>query len=140
MKELTLWDRLGRAVRDPSFIVGSVLVAVFVLLAVLGPEMAPHNPFQRDRVQMLDGELQRAPFPPSELYPLGTDDQGRDMLSLLLYGARQTLAIAFVAVTMRLLLGLLLLYGAGLPRQATPAAAIAAVHTAVAQGRGAADV
>ena len=98
MKELTLWERLGRAVRDPSFIVGSVLVTIFVLLAVLGPEMAPHNPFQRDRVQVIDGQVERAPFSPSEQYPLGTDDQGRDMLSLLLYGARQTLAIASVAV------------------------------------------
>lgn len=108
MKPQTLWQRLGRAARDRSFIVGSVLVSFFVLVAVLGPELAPHNPFLRDRVQMVDGELQRAPIPPCDVYPLGTDDQGRDMLSMLLHGARQTLVIAFVAVTVRLLLGLLL--------------------------------
>jgi peptide/nickel transport system permease protein len=94
--------------RDRSFIIGTVLVTCFVLLAVLGPEVAPHNPFRRDRIQTIDGELQRAPFPPSEKYPLGTDDQGRDMLSLLLYGARQTLVIAFVGMTIRLLIGLIL--------------------------------
>jgi len=107
MKPWTLWQRLGRAVYDRSFIIGTILVISFTLVAVLGPEIAPHNPFHRDRVQVIDGELQRAPFPPSDIYPLGTDDQGRDMLSLLLHGARQTLVIAFVATTLRLLLGLL---------------------------------
>ncbi len=104
----TFWQRLGRAVRDRSFVIGTVLVTFFVLVAVLGPEIAPHNPYLRDRVQTIDGELQRAPIPPCDLYPLGTDDQGRDMLSMLLHGARQTLVIAFVAMTVRLLLGLVL--------------------------------
>ncbi len=108
MKPQTILQRLGRAVRDRSFIIGSVLVTIFVLVAVLGPEVAPHNPYLRDRIQIIDGEVQRAPFAPSNLYPLGTDDQGRDMLSMLLYGARQTLMVAFVAMVIRLLLGLLL--------------------------------
>jgi peptide/nickel transport system permease protein len=108
MKSLTIWDRLGRAIRDQSFIIGAILVTFFILTAVLGPELAPHNPFYRDRVQIINGEMQSAPFAPSDLYPLGTDDQGRDMLSLLLYGARQTLVIAFVAMIARLLLGLVL--------------------------------
>lgn len=108
MKHLTFWDRLARAVRDRSFIIGAILVSTFILVAVLGPELAPHNPFNRDRIQTIDGELERAPFPPSELYPLGTDAQGRDMLSLLLHGARQTLVIAFGAMCVRMLLGLLL--------------------------------
>ena len=108
MKPQTLWQRLGRAARDRSFIIGTTLVTFFLLAAILGPEVAPHNPYLRDRVQTIDGEMQRAPIPPCDLYPLGTDDQGRDMLSMLLYGARQTLVIAFVAMTVRLLLGLLL--------------------------------
>ncbi len=108
MKPQTFWQRVGRAVRDRSFIIGTSLVIIFVLVAVLGPEVAPHNPYLRDRVQMIDGELLRAPIPPNSVYPLGTDDQGRDMLSMLLYGARQTLVIAFVAMVIRLMLGLLL--------------------------------
>jgi ABC-type dipeptide/oligopeptide/nickel transport system permease subunit len=108
MKPQTFLQRVGRAVRDRSFIVGSVLVTIFLLVAILGPEVAPHNPYLRDRVQIIDGELYRAPIPPCDLYPLGTDDQGRDMFSMLLYGARQTLVIAFVAMVIRLLLGLLL--------------------------------
>jgi peptide/nickel transport system permease protein len=108
VKPQTFWQRVGRAVRDRSFIVGSVLVSLFLLAAILGPEVAPHNPYLRDRVQTIDGELQRAPIPPCDLYPLGTDDQGRDLMSMLLYGARQTLVIGFVGMTIRLLLGLLL--------------------------------
>jgi peptide/nickel transport system permease protein len=104
----TFWQRLSRAVRDRSFVIGAILVAFFVLVAVLGPEVAPHNVYLRDRVQTVDGELQRAPIPPCDLYPLGTDDQGRDMLSMLLHGARQTLVIAFVAMMVRLMLGLVL--------------------------------
>jgi peptide/nickel transport system permease protein len=108
VKLQTVRDRLGRAALDQSFIIGSFLVLLFFLVAVLGPEVAPHNPFLQDRVQTIDGELYRAPIPPCDPYPLGTDDRGRDLLSLLLHGARQTLVIAVVATTVRLLLGVLL--------------------------------
>lgn len=108
MKPLTFWKRLGRAVTEPYFIIGSVLVTLLVLAAVLGPELAPHNPYLVKRIQWIDGELFKAPFTPSETYPLGTDDQGRDQLSLLLYGARVTLVMGFVATVVRVLLGLLL--------------------------------
>jgi hypothetical protein len=75
---------------------------------VLGPEIAPHNPYLIQRIQWIDGELDRAPFDPSETYPLGTDGQGRDILSLLLVGTRTTLVIALLATTVRILLGLVL--------------------------------
>ena len=65
-----------------KFIVGTVLVIIFVLVAILGPEVATHNPYLRDRIQTIDGELHRTPIPPCALYPLGTDSEGRDMLSL----------------------------------------------------------
>jgi len=108
VKSQSLWERFKRGARDQSFIVGSVLVLAFVLIAVFGPELAPHNPYLRDRVQTIDGELQRAPIEPGSLYPLGTDEQGRDMLSMLLHGARQTLVIASMAVLVRLFLGFVL--------------------------------
>jgi len=88
--------------------VSSVLVALLVLAAVLGPDVAPHNPYLVKRLQWIDGELRKAPFPPSALYPLETDDLGRDQLSLLPYGARVTLVMAFVAAIVRLLVGLVL--------------------------------
>ncbi|MFO7742119.1 MAG: ABC transporter permease subunit [Anaerolineae bacterium] len=108
MRALTFWKRLGRAVRGSYFIVGAVLVAFLVLVAVLGPELAPHNPYLVKRLQWIDGELHKAPFPPSDHYRLGTDNLGRDQLSLLLYGARTTLVMAFAATIARMLLGLVL--------------------------------
>ena len=108
MKPLTFWQRLGMGVRDPFFLVGSLLVVLLVLLAVLGPDLAPHNPFLVQPIQWIDGELFKAPFAPSRIYPLGTDDLGRDQLSLLLYGARTTLVMAFIAMVLRMLLGLLM--------------------------------
>lgn len=108
MRPLSFWQRLGRAAQGPYFIAGSSLLALLILAAVLGPDVAPHNPFLVKRLQWIGGELRKAPFPPSALYPLGTDDLGRDQLSLLLHGARVTLVMAFVATVVRLLLGLML--------------------------------
>jgi peptide/nickel transport system permease protein len=108
MKPLTFRQRLSWAVQDPFFIAGSALVAFLVLMTVVGPEVAPYNPFMVKRLQWIDGELHKAPIPPGDTYPLGTDDLGRDQLSMLLYGARTTLVMALVATIVRLLLGLLL--------------------------------
>jgi peptide/nickel transport system permease protein len=108
MKPQTFWQRVVRAARGYYFAIGSVLVALLVLVAVLGPEFAPHNPYRVQPLQWIDGELHKAPFEPGEMYPLGTDDLGRDQLSLLLYGAQITLIIALVATVVRILLGLVL--------------------------------
>jgi peptide/nickel transport system permease protein len=102
------WTRILRAAKDASFIIGAVLVAILITLAVIGPEIAPHNPYLIQRIQWVDGQLERAPIEPNNTYPLGTDPLGRDILSLLLYGARTTLVIAMLATTVRILLGLVL--------------------------------
>lgn len=108
MKPLTFGQRLGMAIRDGYFLIGSILITILILAAVLGPQIAPHNPFLVKPIQWIDGELHKAPFAPGDLYPLGTDDQGRDQLSLLLYGASTTLVMALIATIVRLLLGLIL--------------------------------
>ncbi|MGD2143133.1 MAG: ABC transporter permease subunit [Anaerolineae bacterium] len=107
MRGQTFWQRLSRAVRGGYFVAGSLIVALLVMAAVLGPELAPHDPYLVERLQWIEGELHKAPFSPGDLYPLGTDDLGRDQLSLLLYGARTTLVMAFVATVARMLLGLI---------------------------------
>lgn len=95
---------------DPRSVVPRRLgvLGLFLLVAVLGPEIAPHNPFLQDRIQAIDWQLHRAPIYPCDLYRLGTDDKGRDLLSMLLYGARRMLALASAAMIIRLLTGLLL--------------------------------
>ena len=104
----SLWSRITHAAKDFSFILGAIMVAILLTIAILGPEIAPHNPYLIQRVQWIDGELDRAPIDPNSTYPLGTDPLGRDILSLLLYGARTTLVIALLATTVRILLGLVL--------------------------------
>ncbi len=74
--------------------------------AVLAPWLAPHDPFDLASLQLMDAFL-----PPSlwgdgnPAYPLGTDDQGRDMLSAIMYGARVSLLVGFAAVAFSTILG-----------------------------------
>jgi len=83
---------------SPQGRVGSVLVALVLLAAVLGPWLAPHgfaatdfaHPFQRPRTIG---------------YPLGTDDLGRDVLSRLLHGVRASMIVGVLAVTLAVVIG-----------------------------------
>ncbi|MEO8199156.1 MAG: ABC transporter permease [Gemmatimonadota bacterium] len=90
--------------RDRLFQLGAGLVAIVVLAAVLAPWIAPHDP--------LVGDLKDAYLtPPGTRFLLGTDSQGRDVLSRVLYGARISLAVGLisqaVSVTLGVTLGLL---------------------------------
>ncbi len=76
-----------------------ILAVVFVLLAVAGPLLAPHDPTAIDIPNRLSS--------PSAASPLGTDAMGRDILSRLLYGARWSLGLAFLISVIGLLLGTL---------------------------------
>ncbi len=78
---------------------GVVLVALFVLAAVFGPLIAPHDPAHID----LAHEYAR----PSFAHPLGTGDNGTDVLSVLLYGARLAGTIGFLVVALSVLVGTL---------------------------------
>jgi peptide/nickel transport system permease protein len=108
MGSRSLFGRVAHAAKDTSFIIGAILVACLLVIAFIGPEIAPHNPYVIERIQWVDGELERAPIDPNSTYPLGTDPLGRDLLSLLLHGTRTTLVIALLATTVRILLGLVL--------------------------------
>ena len=98
------WLRLRT---DPVFLAGLVIVVLFVLLAILSPWIAPHDPAER----LLIGEVSRQSNPvppPREGFPLGADDRGRDLLSRLLVGSRQTLIVGVLATLGGLLGGLTL--------------------------------
>ncbi|MHB0856126.1 MAG: ABC transporter permease subunit [Anaerolineae bacterium] len=90
---------------NPSLFLGLGIGAVLLLLILVGPSLALHDPAQLHPTFLVDGQLVTPPLAPSADYPLGTDAQGRDILSLLLVGARRTLAIASLAVVARLLIG-----------------------------------
>jgi len=87
----TPWQRFRRS---PLAMTGLVLCGLLILVAAFGPFLAPHNPY----TQFQNGlTLEGAPVPPGKLFPLGTDPNGRDVLSRLLYGTRVSLGIAIFA-------------------------------------------
>ncbi len=100
------WAR--HTVGSLPFAVGMVIVLGLLAIIVFGPRWAPHDPTAVYEPRMVEGKFLSPPFPPSSEFPLGTDQQGRDILSLLLAGARRTFAIAFFAVLTRVVLGALL--------------------------------
>ena len=95
------WHRL---VRNPGAIVGFALVAIFVLTAIFAPLIAPYDPRDQNLSLLADG---CCPGPSAD-HPFGVDDLGRDQFSRVIYGARYSLLIGVVAVTVGVSLGLLL--------------------------------
>lgn len=92
---------LGVFRRDRLFQFGAVLVALVVLAALLAPWIAPYDP--------LIGDLKDAYLtPPGGKYLLGTDSQGRDVLSRVLYGARISLAVGIISQAVSVTLGVTL--------------------------------
>ena len=100
-----LWSEAWRRViRNPGAIVGFALVAVFVLTALFAPLIAPYDPREQNLSLVADG---CCPGPSAEHW-FGVDDLGRDEFSRIVYGARFSLLIAVVAVSVGVSLGLLL--------------------------------
>lgn len=87
---------------------GTAIVFGLVFLVLFGPRLAPYSPNTTQLVAYIDGVLTTPPFPPGELHLLGTDPLGRDMLSLILAGAQQTIILAFIVVLARMLIGILM--------------------------------
>src|SRR4029079_5271981 len=88
-----------------SFLVGLALLTLLVLVSVLAPVLAPHDP---TAIHAREG-LQ----PPSATYPLGTDNLGRDILSRIVYAARTSLLVALGSVIVAGLIGVPLGLAAG---------------------------
>ena len=92
--------------RSPVAIVAALLTLTCVAGAVFAPWLAPHNPFDSGTLVLTDGFT-----PPAwtdggrRQYLLGTDDQGRDMLSTIMYGSRVSLAVGVASVLFSMVLG-----------------------------------
>jgi peptide/nickel transport system permease protein len=95
------WQRLRR---NPAAIAGFVLVGLFVFVALAAPLLAPENP----RVGDLSRLAGRCCPGPSLDFPFGIDQQGRDELSRIIFGARYSLLIGVVSVAVGLSAGLIL--------------------------------
>jgi peptide/nickel transport system permease protein len=91
-------------------IVAAIVTLLIVLIAFLSPVLAPHTPFDPSTLSLTDG-LKPPVFIGDDgdwAFPLGTDDQGRDVLSSIMYGTRLSLEVGFAAVVVAMLLGITL--------------------------------
>ena len=115
----TPWLRFRRQFAESRLaLLGLALLAVVVAIALLAPWLAPQNPYDLAKLDLLDARL-----PPGAraadgmTYWLGTDGQGRDMLSAILYGLRVSLyvgvASGVIALTLGAVVGVLAAYLGG---------------------------
>ncbi len=92
--------------RSPTAIVGSAILLFFGVLAVAATWIAPHNPYDLKAFSLADSmkpPLWMVGGSPSFL--LGTDDQGRDVLSTIIYGLRTSFIVGFATVGLAMLVG-----------------------------------
>lgn len=94
--------------RNRPFTIGALLILGLLAIVVFGPFLSPHNPYTTQGLVTVEGQLTRPPLAPGETYPWGTDALGRDMQSLILSGAQQTIMLVVVVVVARFVLGVLL--------------------------------
>lgn len=98
---------LNRRPQWPMPTVSGILLATFVLLALVAPAIAPQNPY--DPLQIYGWEASSPPGTPGSggyLYLLGTDGLGRDIVSCILYGLRISLVVSVTSAAIAALIGL----------------------------------
>ena len=112
---LSRWARIRQSdlvyyfLKDKVAMVCMAIFLGYVALALFSPWIAPHDPYDQASYDIMDAEL-----PPSwldggdERFLLGTDNQGRDILSTMLYGSRVSLTIGLFAVGLQLVLGIVI--------------------------------
>ena len=92
--------------RSPMVVISALFLIFAVLAATFAPLVAPYDPFDLASIDLMDAEM-----PPGEesftgkTFLLGTDDQGRDILSTIIYGARISLIVGIASVLFSLILG-----------------------------------
>jgi len=94
---------------SPGAMIAAVVASVMILACIFAPMIAPFDPFDPAQISLWDGKL-----PPTWVdggqsrYPLGTDNQGRDMFSTILYGGRLSILVGLAAVCLGMVLGVTL--------------------------------
>ena len=101
---------VGYSFRTSPVAIGAALVALIcIFCSVFAGFVAPHNPFDLVTLELSDARLPPAwSAEGTTKYLLGTDDQGRDILSALMYGARISLAVGFASVVLSVFIGVAL--------------------------------
>ena len=110
-RESDLWHSFKRS---PVTVVSAAITLVLIFGAVFAPLLAPHDPF--DAKTLVLGDAFKPPAWSADgewKYLLGTDNQGRDVLSTIMYGGRISLLVGFLAVLLAMFLGIVLGLTAG---------------------------
>ena len=102
MSRSLFWDTLRRLFSNKLAIVGMFMIGTVILVALTAPWIAAQHPDQNGIFQAFP---QNNKLPPSINHPMGTDVIGRDMLSLVIYGARISLLVGVFAVSLAIVLG-----------------------------------
>jgi len=91
-----------------ALLAGGMLAALVILVALVGPSLAPQDPLKNSFIGRVGTRFIRPPYPPGavEGFPLGSDESGRDVLSRLLWAVQPTMTLVLVVAALRLSLGL----------------------------------
>jgi peptide/nickel transport system permease protein len=100
---------LRKLLRNKNVVTGTVIIALLLIVAAIGPWITPMDPYRQDiweryaapRGLVVEGQL-------NTMYILGADELGRDLLSRLIIGARVSLMVGFIATGISLLFGVVL--------------------------------
>lgn len=91
---------------SPVTIISAVIALALILSAALAPLIAPHNPFDPATISIMDSLLPPSWAPDGDTsFLLGTDDQGRDVLSTILYGMRISIGVGVASVVLAMIFG-----------------------------------
>lgn len=112
---MTRWERfkdndiLWSFLQTPSAMIAASVTVVAILACVFAPLIAPFDPFDPAQISLWDGKLPPAWVDGGQAqYLLGTDNQGRDLLSTILYGGRLSILVGLAAVCLGMVLGVTL--------------------------------
>jgi len=106
LKQLTGSDLFYSFYHSPVTVIAALITLMIISSALMAPWIAPQNPFDMASLDLMDSHI-----PPvweeegDQRYLLGTDDQGRDVLSTILYGSRISLMVGFLSVIFSMVLG-----------------------------------
>jgi len=122
IKKPVVWRRMADAFRrmadsdifysfchSPSTVIAAFLTFIIIFSALFAPWLAPQNPFDMAGLDLMDSHTPPAFAADGDLrFILGTDDQGRDLFSAILYGSRISLMVGFFSVIFSLITGVTL--------------------------------
>jgi peptide/nickel transport system permease protein len=98
-----LWNFLTELTHHRLALLAGIVMVIYILAAIFASEITPYDPIK--------GNLRERFLPPAWMedgdwaHPLGTDEQGRDLLTRIIYGARVSLAVGFVAIGISVIAG-----------------------------------